>query len=44
MNRGGIGLSAVLVLLVGAGEAAWLFESSGWNLMMRALSQVFGPR
>jgi serine/threonine-protein kinase len=44
VNRGGIGLSAVLVLLVGVAEAVWLFESSGWTLVMRALGQVFGAR
>jgi hypothetical protein len=44
MNRGGIGLSAVLVLLVGVGEAVWMFESSGWTLMVRALGHVFGAR
>ncbi len=42
MHRGSIGLSAVLVLVVGAAEVAWLLEGSGLTLVMRFAQRVFG--
>jgi serine/threonine-protein kinase len=42
MHRGSIGLSAVLVLMVGIAEAAWLLEGSGLTLAMRFVQRVFG--
>jgi serine/threonine-protein kinase len=42
MRGGGIGLSAVLVLAVGAAELAWLLEGSGLSLVMRAVHRLFG--
>jgi eukaryotic-like serine/threonine-protein kinase len=42
MHRGSIGLSAVLVLVVGAAEGAWLLEGSGLTLVMRFAQRVFG--
>jgi hypothetical protein len=42
LHHSSIGLSGVLVLLVGAAEAAWLLEGSGLTLVMRALNRVFG--
>jgi hypothetical protein len=44
MHRGSIGLSAVLVLVVGAAEAAWLLEGSGLSLVMHLVQRVFGAR
>ena len=42
MRRGGIGLSAVLVVVVGAAELTWLLEGSGLSLLMRAAHRLFG--
>lgn len=42
MHHGSIGLSAVLVLLVGVAEVAWLLEGTGLTLLMRSLHRVFG--
>jgi serine/threonine-protein kinase len=42
MHRGSIGLSAVLVLMVGIAEAAWLLEGSGLTLAMRFVQRIFG--
>jgi hypothetical protein len=44
MHRRAIGLSAVVLLVVGVGEAVWLFESSGLTLLTRLFGQVFGAR
>jgi serine/threonine protein kinase len=44
MHRGSIGLSAVLVLVVGAAEVAWLLEGSGLTLVMHFVQRVFGLR
>ncbi len=42
MRGGGIGLSALLVVVVGVAEIAWLLEGSGLTVMMRAAHRVFG--
>jgi len=42
MRGGGIGLSAALVVAVGAAELAWLFGGSGLSLLMRAAHRMFG--
>ena len=42
MHRGTIGLSGVLVLLVGVAEAAWLLQGSGLTLLIRFVQRVFG--
>ena len=42
MRGGGIGLSALLVVVVGAAEVAWLLEGSGLSLVMRATRRLFG--
>lgn len=42
MHRGSIGLSAIMVLVVGAAEVAWLLEGSGLTLAMRFVQRVFG--
>jgi serine/threonine-protein kinase len=42
MHRGTIGLSGVLVLVVGVAEAAWLLQGSGLTLLMRFVQRVFG--
>jgi serine/threonine protein kinase len=42
MHRGSIGLSAVLVLVVGVAEVAWLLSGSGLTLLMRFAQSVFG--
>ena len=42
MHRGSIGLSAVLVLLVGVAEVAWLLSGSGLTLLVRFAKSVFG--
>ncbi len=44
MHRGSIGLSAVLVLLVGAAEAAWLLDGAGLSLLVKFTHTVFGIR
>jgi len=44
MHRGSIGLSAVLVLVVGAAEVAWLLEGSGLTLVMHFAQRLFGLR
>jgi hypothetical protein len=41
-GRGFIGLSVGIVLLVGAAEAAWIFQGSGLTLLTRAVSKVLG--
>jgi eukaryotic-like serine/threonine-protein kinase len=42
VNRGSIGLSAVVVLVVGMAEVAWLIEGSGLSLVMRFIHSVSG--
>jgi serine/threonine-protein kinase len=42
MHRGSIGLSAVLVLVVGAAEVAWLLEGSGLTLVMHFAQRLLG--
>jgi serine/threonine-protein kinase len=42
MHRGTIGLSGVLVLLVGVAEVAWLLQGSGLTLLLRFAQKVFG--
>ncbi|TAN35071.1 serine/threonine protein kinase [bacterium] len=42
MHRGSIGLSAVLVLVVGAAEMAWLLEGSGLSILMRFTHHLLG--
>ncbi|GAC1472409.1 MAG: hypothetical protein PVS3B2_04570 [Candidatus Dormibacteraceae bacterium] len=42
MHRGTIGLSGVLVLLVGVAEAAWLLQGSGLTLLLGFVRKVFG--
>jgi serine/threonine protein kinase len=42
MRRGSIGLSAILVLLVGVAEVTWLLEGSGLTLAMHFAKQVLG--
>ena len=42
MRGGGIGLSAVLVVVVGAAEVAWLLEGSGLSMVTRAAHRFFG--
>ncbi|HYM96584.1 MAG TPA: serine/threonine-protein kinase, partial [Candidatus Sulfotelmatobacter sp.] len=44
MHRGSIGLSAVLVVLVGAAEVTWLLEGSGLGLVMHFANRVLGIR
>jgi len=44
VHRGTIGLSAVLVLVVGAAEVAWLLEGSGLTLVMHFAQRLFGLR
>jgi len=44
MHRGSIGLSALLVLLVGAAEAAWLLDGAGLSLLVKFTHTVFGIR
>jgi serine/threonine protein kinase len=42
MHRGTVGLSGVLVLLVGVAEVAWLLQGSGLTLLVRFAQKVFG--
>jgi hypothetical protein len=42
MHRGSIGLSAVLVVVVGVAEVAWLLEGSGLTLAMHFVQRIFG--
>ncbi len=42
MHHGSIGLSAVLIILVGIAEGAWVLEGSGLTLVLRALHRLFG--
>ena len=42
MHRGSIGLSALLVLVVGLAEGTWLLEGSGLSLVLRLSHQLFG--
>ena len=42
MHRGTIGLSGVLVLLVGVAELAWLMQGPGLTLLLRFAQRVFG--
>src|SRR6266852_2662787 len=44
MHRGSIGLSAVLVVVVEAAEAAWLLEGSGLTLVVHFAQKLFGLR
>jgi hypothetical protein len=42
MRRGSIGLSALLVLLVGVAETAWLLDGTGLSLLVKFTHRVFG--
>ncbi len=42
MHQGSLGISAVLVLLVGAAEATWLLSGSGLSLVVRVTHWLFG--
>ena len=42
IRGGGVGLSAGLVLLVGAAELAWFFEGTGLTLAVRSLNRLLG--
>ena len=42
MHRGSLGVSALLVLVVGVAEGVWLLEGSGLTLAMRAVNRIFG--
>ena len=42
MRRGSIGLSALLVLLVGVAEGAWLLDGTGLSLLVKFTHRVFG--
>jgi serine/threonine protein kinase len=42
MRSGGIGLSAVLVVLVGVAEVTWLLEGSGLSMVSHAARRLFG--
>jgi len=44
VRRGTIGLSGVLVLLVGLAEVAWLLQGSGLTLLYHFAQRVFGLR
>ena len=38
----GIGISVLVLLVVGVSEAAWMAEGPGWSLVMRATHRLFG--
>jgi hypothetical protein len=42
MNPGTIGLSGVLVVVVGVAEVVWLLQGSGLSLLARFVQRVFG--
>jgi serine/threonine-protein kinase len=42
VNRGSVGLSAVVVLLVGVAEVVWLVEGSGLSLVVRSIHSLTG--
>jgi serine/threonine-protein kinase len=42
MHRGTIGLTGVLVVVVGVAEVAWLLQGSGLTLLLRFVKGVFG--
>ena len=42
IKSGGIGVSALLVLAVGAAEVTWLFQGSGLALVTRAAHHILG--
>jgi serine/threonine protein kinase len=42
MHRGSLGLSVLLVLLVGVAEVTWLLEGSGLSMVMRVTSRLLG--
>jgi len=42
VGRGGIGVSAIVLVLVGASEAAWLVEGSGLTILTRGMHRLFG--
>jgi serine/threonine protein kinase len=42
VSRGDVGLSAIVVVVIGVAEAAWLFEGSGLSLLMRFIHSVLG--
>jgi eukaryotic-like serine/threonine-protein kinase len=42
MHRGSIGLSALLVLLVGAAETAWLLDGAGLTLLVKLTHRLLG--
>jgi eukaryotic-like serine/threonine-protein kinase len=42
VTRGGVGLSAVVVAVVGVAEVAWLLEGSGLSLVTRLIHSVSG--
>jgi serine/threonine-protein kinase len=41
-GRGFVGLSVVVVAVVGVAEGVWMFQGSGLTLLMRAVNRVFG--
>ena len=44
MDRSSIGISAVLVLVVGVAEVAWMLEGSGLTLAMHFVQRILGAR
>ena len=42
MHRGSVGLIALLLLVVGIAEGAWLLEGSGLSFVLRLTHQLFG--
>jgi eukaryotic-like serine/threonine-protein kinase len=42
MQARGIGVSVMVLLVVGVAEVAWLVEGSGWSTVMRASHRLFG--
>jgi hypothetical protein len=44
VNKGGVGVSvsALVVLVVGAAEVAWLLEGSGLSMVMHSFHSAFG--
>ena len=42
MQARGIGVSVLVLLVVGVAEVAWLVEGSGWSTVMRASHRLFG--
>lgn len=42
IRTGGVGLSAFVVLVIGAAEVAWLFQGAGLTLAMRSINRMLG--